>query len=76
MQARFTTSQYTYGQQAKRVKSAGLVLSLVGVFDPAVYAYEALGVTLASTGTLFQSSWGPANPMYPNSGGRFLTFYR
>lgn len=47
----FTTSQYAYGQQ-------------IGVMDPVVYAYQALGLGLASTATLFQNTFGPA---YPNS---------
>jgi probable HAF family extracellular repeat protein len=50
----FTTSQYAYGQQ-------------IGVMDPVVYAYQALGLGLASTATLFQNSFGPSNPAYPNS---------
>jgi phosphodiesterase/alkaline phosphatase D-like protein len=50
----FTTPQYAYGKQ-------------IGVIDPAIYAYEALGVTLAGSATLFQNTWGPSNPMYPNS---------
>jgi probable HAF family extracellular repeat protein len=50
----FTTPQYAYGQQ-------------IGVMDPAVYGYEALGVALAGSATHFQNTWGPSNPMYPNS---------
>jgi aryl-phospho-beta-D-glucosidase BglC (GH1 family) len=50
----FTTSQYAYGQQ-------------IGVADPVVYAYQALGAALASTGTHFQSTFGPSNPAYPAS---------
>jgi len=48
----FTTPQYAYGQQ-------------IGVMDPAVYAYQALGVALASTATHFQNTFGPSNPTYP-----------
>jgi probable HAF family extracellular repeat protein len=50
----FTTSQYAYGQQ-------------IGVMDPVVYAYEALGVALASTATHFENTFGTSNPAYPNS---------
>ena len=50
--AQFAQSQYAYGQQ-------------IGVMDAGVYAFESLGVALASTGTQFQSSFGPANPTYP-----------
>jgi hypothetical protein len=50
----FTTPQYAYGQH-------------IGVLDPAAYAYEALGVALASTATLFQNTYGPTNPTYPNT---------
>jgi len=50
----FTTPQYAYGQQ-------------IGVLDPAAYAHEALGVALASTATLFQNTYGPSNPTYPNT---------
>ena len=35
--------------------------------DPALYAYEALGMALAASATQFPSAWGPSNPMYPNS---------
>jgi hypothetical protein len=48
----FTTPQYAHGQQ-------------IGVKDPAVYAYQALGVALASTATHFQNTFGPSNPTYP-----------
>jgi hypothetical protein len=50
----FTNPQYAYGQQ-------------IGMMDPAVYAYEALGVALASKGTQFQNTFGPSNPTYPAS---------
>jgi phosphodiesterase/alkaline phosphatase D-like protein len=50
----FTTPQYAYGKQ-------------IGVMDPAVYAYEALGVALAGSAIQFQNAWGPTNPVYPNS---------
>jgi probable HAF family extracellular repeat protein len=50
----FVTPQYAYGQQ-------------IGVMDPAVYAYEALGVALAPTATQFQNTFGPSNPTYPAS---------
>jgi phosphodiesterase/alkaline phosphatase D-like protein len=50
----FTTPQYAYGKQ-------------IGVMDPAVYAYEALGVALAGSAAHFQNAWGPSNPTYPNS---------
>jgi parallel beta-helix repeat protein len=48
----FTNPQYAYGQQ-------------IGVMDPAVYAYQSLGVALASTATQFQNTFGPSNPTYP-----------
>jgi hypothetical protein len=50
----FTTPQYAFGQQ-------------IGVLDPAAYAHESLGVALASTATLFQNTYGPTNPTYPNT---------
>lgn len=50
----FTTPQYAYGQQ-------------IGVLDPTIYAFEALGVALASTATYFQDTYGPTVPTYPNS---------
>lgn len=50
----FTTPQYAYGQQ-------------IGVTDPAVYAFQSLGIALASTATHFQNTFGPSNPMYPGS---------
>jgi hypothetical protein len=40
----FTTPQYTYGQQ-------------IGVIDPAIYAYESLGATLASGASHFQNTY-------------------
>jgi autotransporter passenger strand-loop-strand repeat protein len=42
----FTQAQFAYGQQ-------------IGVTDPTVYAYEALGMALASTATHFQNTFGP-----------------
>jgi probable HAF family extracellular repeat protein len=42
----FTTPQYAYGQQ-------------IGVIDPAIYAYESLGATLASGASHFQNTYGP-----------------
>ena len=45
----FTQAQYAYGQQ-------------IGVMDPGVYAYQALGVALASSGQHFQNEFGPSNP--------------
>jgi hypothetical protein len=50
----FTTAQYAYGQQ-------------IGVMDPAIYAYQAVGVALASTAAHFQNTFGPFNPTYPAS---------
>lgn len=50
----FTEAQFAYGQQ-------------IGVMDPEVYAYQALGAALASTASHFQSTFGPSNPSYPNS---------
>jgi hypothetical protein len=50
----FAIQQFTYGQQ-------------IGVMDPEVYAYQALGAALASTASQFQSTFGPSNPSYPNS---------
>jgi probable HAF family extracellular repeat protein len=41
----FTTPQYAYGQQ-------------IGVIDPVIYAYQALGAALAS-GSHFQNTYGP-----------------
>ena len=52
--SQFTTTQYAYGQQ-------------IGVVDPQIYAYQALGVALASTATHFQNTFGPSNPTYPAS---------
>ena len=49
----FTQAQFAYGQQ-------------IGVQDAAVYAFEALGVALASGGQ-FQNKFGPSNSMYPGS---------
>jgi probable HAF family extracellular repeat protein len=42
----FTNPQYAYGQQ-------------VGVVDPVIYAYEALGAALASDASHFQNIYGP-----------------
>lgn len=50
----FTTPQYAYGQQ-------------IGVMSPSVYAFEALGLALASTANLFQNTYGPSNSIYPNT---------
>lgn len=50
----FTQAQYAYGQQ-------------IGVQDPSIYAFQALGVALASTATQFQNTFGPSNPAYPVS---------
>ena len=57
----FTTVQYAYGQQ-------------IGVMDPAVYAFQSLGVALASTATHFQNSFGPSNRTYPASASGDLQF--
>ena len=43
----FTQVQFAYGQQ-------------IGVQDPSIYAFQALGVALASTATNFQNTFGPA----------------
>jgi hypothetical protein len=61
--SQFTTAQYSYGQQ-------------IGVMDPAIYAYQAVGVALASTAAHFQNTFGPFNPTYPASpagDARFVT---
>ena len=50
----FTMMQYAYAKQ-------------VGYIDPSAYAYEALGVALAPTATLFQNTYGLTNPTYPNT---------
>ena len=50
----FTTAQYAYGQH-------------IGVMDPTVYAFESLGVALASTAQKFQNTFGPSNPKFPAS---------
>ena len=50
----FTTAQYAYGQQIR-------------VMDSTIYAYQALGVALASTATHFQNSFGSSNLSYPAS---------
>jgi hypothetical protein len=50
----FTQAQFAYGQQ-------------IGVQDAAVYAFEALGVALASSGKQFQNKFGPSNSTYPAS---------
>jgi hypothetical protein len=52
--SQFSTAQYAYGQQ-------------IGVVDPAIYAYQALGEALASTATQFQNTFGPSNPIYAAS---------
>ena len=49
----FTQAQFDYGQQ-------------IGVMDPSVYAYQSLGVALA-TGQHFQNEFGPSNSMYSAS---------
>jgi autotransporter passenger strand-loop-strand repeat protein len=51
--SQFAQAQFDYGQQ-------------IGVQDPGVYAFEALGVALAS-GQHFQNEFGPSNSMYPAS---------
>ena len=43
----FTQAQFAYGQQ-------------IGVQDPSIYAFQALGVALASTATNFQNTFSPA----------------
>jgi hypothetical protein len=45
--SQFTQAQFAYGQQ-------------IGVTDPTVYAYEALGVALAPTAPHFQNTFGPS----------------
>jgi hypothetical protein len=56
--AYFTPAQFAYAQQ-------------IGVADPALYCYQALGLGLAlmsDTGsTSFAAEWGPANPSCPNT---------
>jgi hypothetical protein len=42
--------------------------------DPAVYAYQSLGVALASTATNFQNTFGPSSPTYPASAAGDLHF--
>ena len=49
----FTQAQFDYGQK-------------IGVMDPSVYAFQALGVALAS-GPHFQDTFGPTNVLYPVS---------
>jgi autotransporter passenger strand-loop-strand repeat protein len=49
----FTQAQFAYGQQ-------------IGV-DAGIYAFTALGVTLASGGQHFQNEFGSGNSAYPNS---------
>ena len=51
--SQFAQSQFDYGKQ-------------IGVMDPSVYAYQSLGVALA-TGPHFQAEFGPTNPVYPVS---------
>ena len=48
----FTMPQYMHGQQ-------------IGVMDPTIYAYQSLGVALASTAEHFQNTFGPST--YPAS---------
>ena len=43
----FAQTQFAYGQK-------------IGVMDPSIYAFQALGVALASTATNFQNTFGPA----------------
>src|SRR5262249_35321703 len=50
----FVTAQYNYGLQ-------------IGVLDPTVYAYQALGEALAASATRFQTTWGPSNAGFPNT---------
>jgi hypothetical protein len=50
----FLTAQYNYGVQ-------------IGVLDPTVYAYQALGQALAASATQFQTTWGPSNASFPNT---------
>lgn len=52
--AQFAQAQFTYGQQ-------------IGVMDPLVYVYQALGVALASTGPQFLNTFGPSTPTHPAS---------
>lgn len=52
----FVLPQYAYGQQ-------------IGVMDPTLYAYEALGAALA-TSTFFEGNWGNSGrfgPVIPNT---------
>ena len=49
----FTQAQFDFGQK-------------IGVMDPSIYAFQALGVALAS-GPHFQDTFGPTNAMYPVS---------
>ncbi len=51
--SQFAQTQFTYGQQ-------------IGVQDPSIYAFQALGVALAS-GAHFQNTFGPTNTLYPAS---------
>ena len=57
----FVNAQYAYGQH-------------IAVMDPSVYAFESLGVALASTASMFQNMFGPANPRYPVSTMRDVQF--
>ena len=52
--SQFAQAQFDYGRK-------------IGVQDPGVYAFEALGVALASSGQDFQNRFGPSNSMYPAS---------
>jgi autotransporter passenger strand-loop-strand repeat protein len=49
----FTQAQFDFGQK-------------IGVMDPSIYAFQALGVALAS-GPHFQDTFGPTNALYPVS---------
>jgi autotransporter passenger strand-loop-strand repeat protein len=49
----FAQTQFDYGQK-------------LGVMDPSIYAFQALGVALAS-GPHFQDTFGPSNSLYPVS---------
>ena len=49
----FTQAQFDFGQK-------------IGVMDPSIYAFQALGVALAS-GPHFQDTFGPTNVLYPVS---------
>src|SRR5262249_42472503 len=55
----FIVPQYTYGQQ-------------IGVMDPTIYAYQSLGVALASTAEHFQNTFGTSR--YSASSGGDVQF--